>query len=168
MKNKYTRTRNWWRLYANDDIDFLPWSSFWRLYFLERNEILSQDMTSYETFGPLAADPLITKSITCKKMKQKYCDSRLRNMNSHIERKQDEIWLSPITKEPIYQQKCQKDKLTTQTKPQKSSITQRLRTDWGRSDVNTTATELVWLSGLRAQPSHSPCNEKDTHLKNCK
>ena len=30
------------------------------------------------------------------------------------------------------------------------------------------ATQLVWLTGLRTQPSHSPqqsCNQKDTHLK---
>ena len=41
--------------------------------------------------------------------------------------------------------------MTTQTTPQKSSITQRLRTDLGRSVGVTTATQLVWLTGLRAQ-----------------
>ena len=43
-----------------------------------------------------------------------------------------------------------------------------LRTDIGRSVGVTTATQLVFLTGLRAQPSHSPqnpCNQKDTHLK---
>ena len=40
--------------------------------------------------------------------------------------------------------------VTTQTTPQKSSITQRLRTDLGRSVGVTTATQLVWLTGLRA------------------
>ena len=53
----------------------------------------------------------------------------------------------------------------------KSSITQRLRTDLGRSVGVTTVTKLVWLTGLRAQPSHSPqqpCNQNDTHLKICK
>ena len=41
----------------------------------------------------------------------------------------------------------------------------RLRTDLGRSVGVTTATQLVWLTGLRAQPSPSPqqpCNQKDT------
>ena len=63
-----------------------------------------------------------------------------------------------------------KGKATTQTTPQKSSITQRLRTDLGWSVGVITATQLVWLTGLQAQPSHSPqepCNQKDTHLKNC-
>ena len=40
--------------------------------------------------------------------------------------------------------------VTTQTTPQKSSIKQRLRTDLGRSVGVTTATQLVWLTGLRA------------------
>ena len=58
--------------------------------------------------------------------------------------------------------------MTTQTPPQKSSITQRLRTDLGRSVGITTVTQLVWLTWLRAQPSHSPqqpCNQKDTLFK---
>ena len=61
-------------------------------------------------------------------------------------------------------------KVTTQTTPQKSSITQRQRTYLGRSFGLTTATQLVWLTGLRVQHSHSPqqpCNKKDTHLKMC-
>ena len=37
---------------------------------------------------------------------------------------------------------------------QKSSITQRLRTDLGWSVGVTTVTQLVLLSGLRAQPFH--------------
>ena len=43
----------------------------------------------------------------------------------------------------MHQQKCQKGKVTTQTTPQKCSITQRLRTDLGRSVGVTTATQLV-------------------------
>ena len=39
-----------------------------------------------------------------------------------------------------------KGKVTTQTTPQKSPITQRLRTDLGRSVGVTTATQLVWLT----------------------
>ena len=47
-------------------------------------------------------------------------------------------------KSPIHQQKCQKGKVTTQTTSQKSSITQWLRTDLGRSVGVTTATQLVY------------------------
>ena len=39
--------------------------------------------------------------------------------------------------------------------PPKTSITRRLRPDLGRSVGLTTATKLVWLTGLRAQPSDS-------------
>ena len=72
-----------------------------------------------------------------------------------------------MTKAP---QKCQRA-VTTQTPPHKSSITQRLRTDLGRSVGVTTATQLVLLTDFRAQPSHSPqqpCNQKDAHLIICK
>ena len=58
--------------------------------------------------------------------------------------------------------------MTTQTTPQKISITQRLRTDLGRSVGVTTAIQMVWLTGLLSEPSHSPqqpCDQKDTHLK---
>ena len=55
-----------------------------------------------------------------------------------------------LWQKPLYQQKCQRDKVTTQTTPQKSSIKQLLRTDLGRSVGVTTATQLVWLTGLRA------------------
>ena len=53
---------------------------------------------------------------------------------------------SVLWQKPIYQQKCHKGKVTTQTTPQKSSITQRLQTDLGRSVGVTTATQLVWLT----------------------
>ena len=49
-----------------------------------------------------------------------------------------------------------------------NSITQRLRTDLGRSFRVTTNTQLLLLTGLLAQPSHfpqQPCNQKDTHIK---
>ena len=62
---------------------------------------------------------------------------------------------SVLWQKPLHQQKCQKGKVTTQTTPQKSSIKQRLRTDLGRSVGVTTATQLVWLTGLRA---HLPTN----------
>ena len=66
---------------------------------------------------------------------------------------------------PLHQQKCQKGNVTTQTTPQKISITQRLRTDLGRSVGVTTVTKLVLFNGFwRRQPSHSPqqqCNQTD-------
>ena len=62
---------------------------------------------------------------------------------------------SVLWQKPLHQQKCQKGKVTTQTTPQKSSITQRLRTDLGWSVGVTTATQLVWFTGLRA---HLPTN----------
>ena len=55
-----------------------------------------------------------------------------------------------LLQKPLYQQKCQRDKVTTQTTPQKRSIKQQSRTDLGRSVGVTTATQLVWLTGLRA------------------
>ena len=78
-----------------------------------------------------------------------------------LKEKKEEIWLSPMTK-PLRQQKCQNGKVTTQTTPQKSSIKQRLRTDLGRSVGVTTATQLVWLTGLRA---HLPTNRNSRLIK---
>ena len=52
--------------------------------------------------------------------------------------------------------KIKKDKVTTQTTPQKRSIKQQLRTDLGRSVGITTATQLVWLTWFTGPPSHSP------------
>ena len=69
---------------------------------------------------------------------------------------------------PAEMSKGQSDNTNNATK---SSITQRLRTDLGRSVGVTTATKLVWLTGWQAQPFRSPqqpCNEKDTYLKICK
>ena len=54
-----------------------------------------------------------------------------------------------------------KGQVTTQT-PQKSSIKQRLRTDLGRSVGLTQATQLVWLTGLRA---HLPTNRNSRVIK---
>ena len=53
---------------------------------------------------------------------------------------------SVLWQKPLHQQKCQKGKETTQTTLQKSTITQRLGTDLGRSAGVTTATQLVWLT----------------------
>ena len=61
--------------------------------------------------------------------------------------KKEEI--CPTTKAPTPTE-MSKGQVTTQTTPQKSSIKQRLRTDLGRSVGVTKATQLVWLTGLRA------------------
>ena len=59
--------------------------------------------------------------------------------------------------------KRQSEKIKT---PPKSLITRHhWRADLGRSVVVTTAIEVIWLTGVRAQPSHSLqqlCNQKDT------
>ena len=68
----------------------------------------------------------------------------------HVYERKEEIWLSLVTKAPTATE-SQKGKMTTQITPQKSSITQRLRTDLGRSVEVTTATQLVWLTWFTGQ-----------------
>ena len=68
----------------------------------------------------------------------------------------------------IYQQKIRK--LMDNIKPPpKTSITQRLQTDLGRSVGVTTVIQLVWLNRITGtQPSRlpqKPCNQKDKHIK---
>ena len=60
----------------------------------------------------------------------------------------EDIWLSPMSKAPTPTEKSKKQRESTKTPP-KTSITQRLRTDFGRSVRVTIATQLVWLTGLR-------------------
>ena len=69
-------------------------------------------------------------------------------------RKKEEIWLSPMTKAPtpIEKSKKQSDNIKT---PPKTSITQRLWIDLGRSIRVTIITQLVWLNRFAgSQPSH--------------
>ena len=67
--------------------------------------------------------------------------------------KKKEIWLSHMTKTPIPTE-IQKQIDNTKT-PSKTSITQRLRTDLGRSVGVTTTIQLVWLNRFTGtQPSH--------------
>ena len=64
---------------------------------------------------------------------------------------------SPYTSRNVKREKWQ------HKQRQKSSITQRLRTELGRSVVVTTATQLVWLTGVRAQHSlHKENNGSST------
>ena len=101
------------------------------------------------------------------------CELRIRRGESGrvgIEKK-EEIWLSPVTKPPTptEQSKKQRDNIKT---PPKTLITQLLPTDLGRSVGVTAVTQLVRLDRFTSvQPSHlpqQPCNQMDTHLKNCK
>ena len=63
--------------------------------------------------------------------------------------KKEEIWPSPMTKAPIPTE-ISKGQSSNTNNVTKSSIKQQLRTDLGRSVGVTTATQLVWLTGLRA------------------
>ena len=63
-------------------------------------------------------------------------------LSTIIERKKEEIWLSPMTKAPTPIEKSKKQRDNTKTQP-KTSITQRLRIDLGRSVGVTIATQLV-------------------------
>ena len=67
-----------------------------------------------------------------------------------IERKKEEVRLSPMTKAFIPTEMSNGQSDNTKTSP-KSSITQRLRTNLGRSVGVTTATQLVLLIGLKIE-----------------
>ena len=73
-----------------------------------------------------------------------------------------------MTKAPIPTEKSKKQHDKTQTLP-KTSITQLLWTDLGRSVGITIATQLVWLNRFTgAQNSHLPqklCNQQDTLIR---
>ena len=71
-----------------------------------------------------------------------------------FEGKKEEIWLSPMTKAPTPTEKIQKATCQHEKTLQKTSITQRLQTDLGRSVGVTAVTPLVWLNRFTsAQPS---------------
>ena len=61
--------------------------------------------------------------------------------------KKEEIWLRIVTKAPIPNEKSKKQHDNTKTPP-KTSITQQLRTELGRSVGVTTASQLLWLNRL--------------------
>ena len=74
-----------------------------------------------------------------------HCTSN--NINANYQEKKEEIWLSPMTKAPTPTEKSKKQCDNTKTPP-KTSITQRLRIELGRSVGVTIAIQLVWLSQL--------------------
>ena len=72
-------------------------------------------------------------------------------------------------KKTLYHQNCQKGNMTTQRPHQKVRLHCDCGPTWdGKMEGVTTVIQLVWLTCVRAQPSHSPqqpCNQKNTHLK---
>ena len=69
-------------------------------------------------------------------------------------KKKEEIWLSPMTKSATPKEKSVKQRDNTKTPPA-TLITQRLRTDLGRSVGWTIITQPVWLNRFTgSQPSH--------------
>ena len=79
--------------------------------------------------------------------------------------KKEDIWPSPMTKAPIPTE-MSKGQSSDTNNATKSSIKQQLRTDLGRSVGVTTATQLVWLTGLLAHLP-TPRNSrviKSTHI----
>ena len=64
--------------------------------------------------------------------------------------KKEEMWLSPMTKDPTQTEKSKKRRDNTKTQP-KTSITKWLRTDLGRSVGVTIAIQLVWLEKSKKQ-----------------
>ena len=76
-------------------------------------------------------------------------------------KRKKEIWLGPTTKTHTPTENATEES----DNPKTSliiSITQRLRTDWGRQVVLTTAIRLVWWNGFwGCQASHSPQWQSD-------
>ena len=73
---------------------------------------------------------------------------------SEEQENKEEIWLSPMTKTLIPTEKSKKQRDNTKT-PSKTTITQRLQTDLGRSVGVTAVIPLVYLNRFTsAQPSH--------------
>ena len=77
-----------------------------------------------------------------RKIIGKGLDSLIQKFKHLQEKKEEEIFLSPLTKTPTSTENSKKKRDNTNTPP-KTSITQRLRTDLGRSVGVTTATQLV-------------------------
>ena len=74
-------------------------------------------------------------------------------------------------KSPYTNRNVKRAKWQHKQRHKKVRLNSRLRTDLGRSVGVTKATQLVWLTGLRAQlPTNreQPFNQKDTRLKICK
>ena len=110
------------------------------------NDVLSIDNPDFENYlGQMYPAELDIKDTTESNTSSSYLDlllsiesdGQLRtslydkrdDFNFHITRKRKRSD-SVLWQKPLHQHKCQKGKVTTQTTPQKSSIKQRLRTDF--------------------------------------
>ena len=75
---------------------------------------------------------------------------RIRKRYDLVPREKGRDLTQSYDKSPYTSRNVKRGKVTAHTMPQICSITQRLRADLGRSVGVTTATQLVWLTGLRA------------------
>ena len=106
---------------------------------------------------------LIMYKLGCNLLYKKYSNF---NLSLRKGKRSDSV----LWQKSLHPQKknSKKPNMTTHKRHRKNSITQRLRTDLGRSVLVTTAVELVWLNRFTgSQPSQLPqklCNQKDTHL----
>ena len=66
---------------------------------------------------------------------------------------------SVLWQKPLHRQKNAKSNVKTK-KPPKTSITQRLRTDLGRSVGVTIATQLVWLKRFTGSQPYNTCKSQ--------
>ena len=73
--------------------------------------------------------------------------------------KKEEIWLSPMAKAPTPTEIARGQSDNTNN-VRKKSIKQQLQTDLGRSVGVTTATQLVWLTGLQTHLPTPPRNSR--------
>ena len=82
--------------------------------------------------------------------KQNYSLAHQFNKKRKKKRSDSVLW-----QKPLHRQKNPKSNVTTQKRHQKTLITQRLRTDLGRSVGVMKATQLVWLNRFTGSlPSH--------------
>ena len=85
-----------------------------------------------------------------------------KNKKLQIEREKGRDLTQSYDKSPYTNRNVKRAKWQHKQRHKKSSIKQRLRTDLGRSVGVTTATQLVWLTGLRA---HLPTNRNSRLIK---
>ena len=116
--------------------------TFYWLVKLHKNPFKSRFISNSSHWSTVILLKHITSALTAVRDHViKYSETAFSNSKRKRKRSDSVLWQKPLN-----QQKCQKGKVTTQTKSQKSSITQRLRADLKRSVGVTTATQLVWLT----------------------
>ena len=101
--------------------------------------------------GPVAPQAV---SLTLDHLDKRYVHDAMKH-TMRQKGKKNGIWLSESYDESPYINGKFNNQLTTQKHQQKISITQRLRTDLGRSVGVSTAIQLVWFNQFTGtQPSH--------------